>query len=216
MKPLTLYHYWRSSCSWRVRWCLHLKNIPYISKPINILTGEHKSPSYLAINPSGYLPSIEIDGQHFGESLAIIDWLEEVYPSPSIYPKDRILKLRAKQIALTIASGIQPLQNPALLAYFEPDEAKRREHAHHFIERGLEVVEKLISPHFTGLFSIGETVTVADLCLIPQVYNAKRFNVDLNKFPCVKKIYESVLATPACQLAAPEAQSDAVTQLKTH
>ncbi len=210
MEQLTLFHYWRSSCSWRVRWCLYLKGIPFVSKTVNILAGEHKQREYLQLNPAGYLPTLKINNQFYGESLAILNWLEDEYPQPSIYPKDRLLKLRANQIALTIATGIQPLQNPSALAYFEANPASRHKHAQHFITRGLSLVESLI--HDTGHhdFSVSNEVTIADLCLIPQVYNAKRFDIDLTSYPNISRVYANAMLTEACQKASPEHQPDAI------
>ncbi len=200
---LTLYHYWRSSCSWRVRWALALKQIKYTPVAVNILNSEHQQAAYRAINPSGQLPTLVIDGRSFSESLAIIDWLEETHPSPPLYPQDPLGKLFVKQLALKIAAGTQPLQNPSLLKYFVANEGERRKHAQHFITQGLSVYEQLLAQGKPGLFSYGDSVTVADLCLVPQVYNALRFDVDLKNFPKISKIYEHCLKTEACDQAAP-------------
>jgi maleylacetoacetate isomerase len=210
---LTLYHYWRSSCSWRVRWALALKEVAYTQVPVNILGSEHRDAAYRAINPSGQLPSLVIDGRSFSESLAIIDWLDETHPSPPLYPRDPLAKLYVKQLALKIVAGTQPLQNPSLIKYFVPNEAERRKHTHHFIAEGLAVYEQLLAQGKPGLFSYGDSVTVADLCLVPQVYNALRFEVDLRSLPKIRRIYEHCLKTDACDQAAPHrfAPADAPT-----
>ena len=201
---LTLYHYWRSSCSWRVRWALAIKGVDYQSIPVNILSGEHRQPEYLAKNPSGFLPALMIDGHCYGESLALIDWLEETYPNPPLYPARPEGRLRVRQLALTIATGTQPLQNPALLQHFVAVESERQGHMQHFIRRGLRVYETLLGQGRPGLYSEGDQVTVADLCLIPQVYNALRFAVSLEAIPLVQAIYQRCRLLPECQLAAPE------------
>jgi maleylacetoacetate isomerase len=207
---LTLYHYWRSSCSWRVRWALALKGLNYESVPVNILTKEMLSPAHLARNPAGYLPVLAVDGRHFAESLAICEWLDEAYPEPPLLPRAPLERLAVRPLALTIASGTQPLQNPSAVAYYVPDEAQRAPHVKHWIERGLGVYEQLLQRGKPGQFSHGDQVTLADLCLVPQVYNAKRFGVDPGaRFPLLAGIYERCLATKACDLAAPHKQPGA-------
>lgn len=210
MQPsITLYHYWRSSCSWRVRWALDLKGLTYQSVPVNILAGEHQSVAYKARNPAGLLPCLEVEGRFLGESLAILEWLEEVWPHPALLPQAPFERAQVRQLALTIAAGTQPLQNPALVKYFEPDEARRPEHMRHWIKKGLETYEALLAPLPEGPFSFGASPTLADLCLIPQVYNAVRFQVDLSSTPRVKTIYEHCLTLPSCERSAPQNQPGA-------
>jgi maleylacetoacetate isomerase len=208
---LTLHHYWRSSCSWRVRWALALKGVPYESVPVDILAGQHRAPAHLARNPAGFLPALEIDGVPYGESLALIEWIDETWPRPALYPTDATARLHVRQLALTIATGTQPLQNPAVLKYcFESDEAQRQTAARYWIERGLGVYETLLRDHGKpGRFSYGDEATVADLCLIPQVYNALRFNADMSKTPLCQAIYERARETEACRAAEPERQPGA-------
>jgi len=207
---LTLYHYWRSSCSWRVRWALALKGVPYTSVPVNILTEEHRSPAYLAKNPAGFLPSLEIDGRPYGESLALIEWIDETWPEPPLKPEDPLARLHVRQLALTIVAGTQPLQNPAVLKHVLPlDEAARKTAAQHWIKRGLGIYEALLAGGRPGRYSWADRVTLADLCLIPQVYNALRFDVDLGPYPVVRGIYERCLKTPECDQAAPHTQPGA-------
>lgn len=206
----SLYHYWRSSCSWRVRWALELKGVPYESVPVNLLQGEQMTPAYQAKNPSGFVPSVEVDGRFFGESLAILEWIEEAFPKPALLPKDPLDRMYVRQMALTIVSGIQPLQNLATLKYFAPDEAARKPHAQHWITRGLKTFETLVMKSGkTGPYAYGDQPTFADLCLIPQIYNSLRFDVDLTPFPRSKAIYEHCLKTPACDKAAPQNQPGA-------
>ena len=210
---LKLYHYWRSSCSWRVRWALALKDLPYESIPVDILAGEHQSAAYLAKNPSGLLPCLDVGGTLLGESLAILEWLEDVQPTPALLPKDPLQAALARQLALTVVAGTQPLQNPKTLALFLPDALKeqRPERARTAIRQGLQVFRNVRSrAKPLGPFSLGPTVTVADLCLIPQLYNARRFDIDpATEFPELEAIYQACMATPACQAAAPERQPGA-------
>ena len=212
MRPeLTLYHYWRSSCSWRVRWALALKHVPYESVPVNILKNEHQSPEYLKKNPAGFLPALKVGDRCFGESLALIEYIDETWPEPALWPKDPLARMHARQLALTIVAGTQPLQNPSLIKHFVPEEGARKPHVQHWIKRGLGVYESLLEqgPVKPGKFSCGEQVTGADLCLIPQVYNALRFDVDLAATPLVKGIYERCLETAECDVAAPHNQPGA-------
>jgi maleylacetoacetate isomerase/maleylpyruvate isomerase len=208
-QTLTLHHYWRSSCSWRVRWALALKGVPYQSVPVNILKGEHRDPAYMALNPAGFLPCLEIDGEPYGESLALIEWIEETWPTPALLPQDPLSRLYVRQLALTIAAGTQPLQNPFALKYYKLDDQERTKAARHWIERGLGTYETLLRKGRPGTYSFGGEVTVADLCLVPQVYNALRFQVDMSQFPLIEGIYERCLKTKECDAAAPHNQPGA-------
>jgi maleylacetoacetate isomerase len=210
MQPvLTLYHYWRSSCSWRVRWALALKGVSYQSVPVNILKGEHRQADYLAKNPAGFLPALRIGKDFAGESLAIIEWLEETYPAPALLPKDPLARLHVRQLALTIVAGTQPLQNPSFLKQVAAGEPERKALSQQFIGAGLKTYESVLGRRAAGRFSYGDEVTLADLCLVPQVYNAKRFDVDLAGVPLVTAIYDRCLATAPCEQAAPHNQEGA-------
>lgn len=206
---ITLHHYWRSSCSWRVRWAMNLKGIAYDSVPVNILTNEHRSPAYTARNPAGFLPGLEVRGSFFGESLAMLEWLEETHPEPALLPRDPLERLRVRQLALVIASGTQPLQNPSVIGYYTSDADQKKKHAAHWIRSGLLTFDKVRQLGRPGIYSFGDTVTMADLCLIPQVYNALRFDIDMAEFPALRDIYERCLKLPACDRAAPHNQPGA-------
>lgn len=208
---LTLHDYWRSSCSWRVRWVLALKGVPYDAMAINILAGEHRQPDYLKLNPAGLLPTLMVDGQPFSESTAICDWIDETWPAPPLYPQHGLERMHIRQLVMTIVAGTQPLQNPATSKHFLPHatDAERSAHARFFIAKGLGVYEDLLQRGEPGHFSHGNDVTMADICLIPQVYNAKRFDVDLTELPLVAGIYERALKTKACDAAAPHNQPGA-------
>lgn len=208
VQSLTLYHYWRSSCSWRVRWALALKGQAYEAVAINILAKEHQAPAFLAKNPAGFLPALAIDGQVFGESLAICEWINDTWPEPPLLPHDALGKMAVRQLALTIAAGTQPLQNPSVIAHYIANEAERAPHVRHWIERGLGVYEELLKRgKRTSAYSYGNHVTLADLCLVPQVYNARRFEVAVEqKFPRCAAIAARCLETAACDAAAPHRQ----------
>lgn len=208
---LVLYHYWRSSCSWRVRWGLAIKGLSYTSVPVNILAAEHASQAHRQRNPAAQLPALQIADRYFSESLAILEWLEESFPTPPLLPTDPLDRLYVRQLALTIVAGTQPLQNPATLKHYSTDEAKRAADAKYFITRGLEVYEELLCRHGRcGSYSFKDQLTLADLCLIPQVYNALRFQVDMTQLPECQRIYEACLRLPSCDASAPHRQPGAV------
>ncbi len=206
---IILYSYWRSSCSWRVRWALEHKALPYEMVYINLLKGEHKSPEYLKKNPSGLIPSIEIDGQIYGESLAILELLEELFPAAPLLPVDPLSRGRVRQISLMIVAGIHPLQNMSVGRTVSEDATLRLKFASHWIDSGLKKVETLLEKT-AGTFCIGSQLTFADLCLVPQCYNALRHGLKLESYPLVYRIYKHCLSLEACKAASPENQSDAV------
>ena len=208
MSQIKLYHYWRSSCSWRVRWALELKQIPYQSIAVNLLKAEHKTASYLKMNPSGNVPCLEYNGQFLNESIAIIEWLDEMFPINPLLPSDRWSKAQVRELVGIIASGTQPVQNLKVLKHRSSDPKEKADWARHFISEGLKSYEARIA-NTTGTFSFGSQITIADLCLIPQVYNAKRFNVDMNQLPHCKRIYNTSLKLKSCDIAAPHNQPGA-------
>ena len=215
MRTLTLYHYWRSSASWRVRWALAIKNIPYTAVAVNLLTAEEKQSTYQEKNPTAYVPCLQVkDGakEYFlGESLAIIEWLEENYPTPSLLPGNSYQKAYIRQLAESINAGVQPLQNLDVTRHYSADKAKQEEWTRHWMARGLAVYEKLLEQHkeWCGDYSFGNTPSLADLCLIPQCASALRFNVDLSAYLRCKKIYEFASLTAPAKAASAEAHKPA-------
>jgi maleylacetoacetate isomerase len=204
---LILYHYWRSSASWRVRWGLEIKKVPHQKIAVNLLEGEEKNPGYLAKNPAGYLPCLLVDGKApMGESMAILEWLEENYPQPSFFVGDSNRRALARQLAETVNAGIQPLQNLDVIRRFSDDKEKQAEWARHWIVRGLGVFERLLAGagRDSARFSLANHPTLPDICLIPQCYTALHFKVDLAAFPQCKAIYEYALTTPECEASRPE------------
>ena len=202
-KPLILHHYYRSSCSWRVRWALQIKKVPCQLNAVNLLKEEQKSDVYLNMNATGFVPCLELNEESFGESVAILEWLEESFPSPPLLPNAPADRLKVRQLCQIIASGTQPLQNLEVQKMISDNREDQLDWSRTWIERGLNAYEISCSKT-AGTFSFGSSLTLADLCLIPQVYNALRFQVDLNRFPRVKSIYHHCLKLKECQDSAPD------------
>lgn len=205
MKPkdLVLYHYWRSSCSWRVRWALALKEISYKHIAINLLAGDNQKEAYLKINKSGQVPALHIGNKFVSESLAIIEWLDEIHPSPKLILGTPSKRMAIRKLSYKIASGVQPIQNLSVMRAHSKEKAKQREWSKKWIVSGFKAYEKILEKTSTK-FSFGSEITMADLCLIPQVYNAKRFSVNLEEFPKVRGVYENCLKTKSCQNSHPD------------
>ncbi|MCB9507754.1 MAG: maleylacetoacetate isomerase [Myxococcales bacterium] len=213
--PTRLYAYWRSSASWRVRIALNCKGVAYETVPVHLVRdgGEQRRAEYRAVNPAALVPSLEIDGVRLSESLAIVDYLEQTRPTPSLYPAAAYARAQALRIAELVNAGTQPLQNLRVLQYLESelgaDAAGQRRWAAHWIGMGLEAIEAVLADT-AGAHAVGDAVTVADVCLVPQVYNARRFGVDLAPFPRVVAAEAAAGALAPFAAAVPERQPDAV------
>lgn len=205
MAKMVLKHYWRSSCSWRVRWALALKDLRYQSEHIDLLQGEQRSASFRRQNPQALVPVLVVDGVPRYESLAIIEWLDECYPHSPLLPLSPDERVLARQLAYMVSCGIQPLQNMGAQRYYSSDPQARLRYARHYIERGFTAYERRLQQLGAGTFCMGGQVTIADLCLIPQVYNAKRFACDMHKFPLIDRVYRHCMQTSACQASSPDA-----------
>ena len=210
---MKLYSYWRSTAAYRVRIALNIKKIKYNIEPIHLVRngGEQLSDSYQAINPQSLVPALETDsGEILTQSLAIIDYLEEIYPSSSLYPKDAIEKAQAKAMALSIACDIHPLNNLRVLKYLKSEEWQQEQvdkwYAH-WIHQGFNAIESQLQKS-AGKFCFGDEVSVADIFLVAQVYNANRFKVPLNDYPLIVKINGYCLTKQAFIDALPENQVD--------
>ena len=189
---MVIHDYWRSSASYRVRIALNLCGIAYRAVPVNLVTSAHRSDDHLARNPQGLVPVIEIDGLRLTQSLAIIEYLNETRPEARLLPDDAPERARLRAIAYAIAMEIHPVCNLSVVNHAAEmshggDEAKTA-WMHHFIPRGLWAVEKLLDHPATGRFAHGERPGLADICLIPQLYNARRWGVDLTPMPAIARI----------------------------
>jgi maleylacetoacetate isomerase len=199
---LTLYDYYRSSASYRVRIALNLKGAAHERVPINLLDGEQRDDAYRARNPQGFVPMLEADGERLTQSLAIIFWLDARFPEPPLRPDDpHVLAL-----ALTVAADIHPVNNLRVikhLARLGIDQEGRDDWYRHWIREGFEALEALAAPG-AGRFLAGDEVTLADVCLVPQMYNARRFEVDLSPYPTLVGAVAAATALDAFAAAHPD------------
>ncbi len=208
-----LYGFWRSSSSYRVRFALGHKGLAVRTIPVNLLKGEHVSAEHRSRHPMGRVPCLLVDGRPFVESVAIIELLDELYPTPPLYPSDPLARADVRAMVETINSSTQPLQNTEVLTRLSKDPGVQKAWAAHFIARGLGAFEALLERAevrgIEGPFAYGPTLTAADIFLVPQVYNARRYGVDLGPFERVMRAEHAAAATPAGLRAAPERQPDA-------
>ena len=209
MADITLYDYWRSSASYRVRIALNLKGLAYDQVVVNLLAGEHHADAHRARSPIGYVPALEIDGQMMTQSMAILEYLEASYPDPALLPADPAEAARLRAIAYAIAMDIHPICNLNVTnhhaAAFDGDDSAKDAWMVHFMTRGLAAVEVMAGRPGTGPFLHGEAPGMADCVLVPQLYNARRRNMDLADMPRLAAIEEACLAHPAFAAAVPEA-----------
>lgn len=213
---MKLYGYFRSSASFRVRIGLNLKNIAYDFEPIHLLRdgGEQYSDQFAALNPQRLVPVL-IDGEHLlTQSLAILEYLDESHPTPSFLPADVPGRARVRALAQIIACDIHPLDNLRVLKYLtkelEVGEEDRAVWYRHWIALGLGAMEDMMAGHdMTGEFCHGDSPTVADICLVPQIFNARRFDTELDGYPTVMRIFDTCMALDAFDRAQPKNQPDA-------
>jgi len=213
-KP-TLYSYWRSSCSWRVRIVLALKEIEYEYVAVNLLAGQQKEESYVAKNPSKVVPALQIEGQILAQSLAIIEYLEEQFQKTPVLPEDSLDRAVVRQMAHILGSDTQPVQNLRVLDKIEEktkDKEYRTEWARFWIEEGLTAFNKVVAKH-GGKYCFGDSVTLADVMLVPQLYGARRQNCDLKPFAKLVEIESRLAELPAFKAAHPDQQPDCPDQL---
>lgn len=209
-----LYQYWRSSASWRVRWALAIKGIPFTSAPVNIVAGEQMSAEHRARNPMAHVPALWIDGRCLAESVAIIEYLDETRPEPALYPREPWARARVRQVVELINSGIQPLQNLIVQGRHSKDAEEQKAWSHFFNDRGLTACEALLGSIAAeipgdGRFCVGSSLSAADLFVVPQIATARRFGVDLARFPRLLAAEAAALATEHAAAALPENQPGA-------
>lgn len=213
---LTLYDYFRSSACYRVRIALNLKNLPYESVPVHLLNngGEQFSEKYLALNPQSLVPTLVEDENVLTQSLAIIEYLDETHPAPALLPANPLLKAKVRAFALTIAADIHPLNNLRVVQYltlaFNIDETQKIAWFHHWIRKGFSALETQLAnqPSHTD-FCFGESPTLADICLVPQMYNARRFQCDVSDFPTLCRIDQHCQQLAAFKNAQPLSKESA-------
>jgi maleylacetoacetate isomerase len=208
---MQLYSYFRSSASYRVRIALALKGLSYQTIAIHLVKEEHKQAPFLSINPQTRVPALATDeGDVLIQSLAIIDWLDETHPQPPLLPADPLARARVRGVSHIIAMDVHPLGNTGprnyLLKKLNLDLETVDAWTRHWIEDGLQAVETMIAP---GPFCFGAEPTLADICLVPQAFNARRYKVDMAKFPKISAVDEACRQHPAFAAAAPAAQPDA-------
>lgn len=206
--------YFRSTAAYRVRIALNLKALAHELVPVNLLTAEHTEPSFLAHNPEGLLPTLEVEGQVLTQSVAILEYLEEAYPEPPLLPSGNLERAQVRALVNMIASDLHPINNLRVLKYLISDmkvnDEDKMKWYHHWIAKGFSSLEQRLanSPN-TGDFCFGNTPTFADICLVPQVYNANRFNCPMDEYPTIQRIDQRCLELDAFAKARPEVQVDA-------
>ncbi|MDD1795788.1 maleylacetoacetate isomerase [Enterovibrio makurazakiensis] len=204
---MKLYDYPKSSASYRVRIALNVKGLTYQSHCVSLLDGDQKSDAYTALNPSGLVPTLVDNGQTLTQSLAIIEYLEEAYPSPSLLPAAYAARAKCRALALDIACDIHPLNNLRVLKHLTGpmghSEDEKLDWYLHWLRVGFSAVEKKVENTQTA-FCCDHIPTLADICLVPQLFNARRFNLDLAPYPTLKEIEQRCLALPAFELAHPD------------
>ncbi|KAF9140509.1 Glutathione S-transferase zeta-1 [Linnemannia schmuckeri] len=209
-----LYSFYRSSCAWRVRLGLHLKNIPFETRAINLLTEENKSAEYKAIQPFGAVPAFleaGSQGPALVESVAILEYLDETRPEFPLLPKDPAGRAVVRALVEAIAMDIQPVCQMRILKYVGKD--KESEWTSHFFKEGFAAFEKMLEKT-AGKYCYGDSITMADLLLVPQFYNGVRFAVDMGAYPIMSRINSELETVPAFQAAHPTKQPDCPLELR--
>ena len=211
-KPI-LFDYHRSSASYRVRIALNLKRLDYDSVPVDLLHGAQREAGYRARNPQGFVPMLEVDGRRITQSLAIIHYLDAVHPEPALVPPDPFDRAHVVAMALTIACDIHPLNNLRVLKYLVgplgQDEAVKGAWIAEWVSQGFAALETLAAGR-SGRFLFGDAPTLADVCLVPQMYNARRFNVPLDDYPLLVRADEAASGLEAFAAAHPDRVAPAV------
>jgi maleylpyruvate isomerase len=206
---MILYDYWRSSSAWRVRIALGLKQIPYERRVVNLAAREQEAPAFRALSPLGQVPVLVTDEGTLTQSLAILAYLEDRFPTPALFPRAPWPRARAVQLAEMMVSGIQPLQNLSVLAHLRASGVDDpMAVARHYNARGLAGVE-IVARETAGTFLVGGAPTIADVCLVPQLSSARRFGVDVAGYPTLLRVEAACAALPAFRDAHADVQSDA-------
>lgn len=210
---MKLHNYFRSSASFRVRIALELKGLRYDYLPVHLVKGEHKSAAYSAVSPSGLVPTLETDdGQRLGQSMAIIEYLDEVHPQPPLLPADPVDRARVRGLAQLIACEIHPLNNLRVLKYLvrelKVEEEAKNTWYRHWVREGLLAFERELAQLPRGTYVWGDTPTLADCCLVPQIFNGRRFDVDFSGLDRTLAAFDACMQHPAFQRAQPSSCPD--------
>lgn len=210
---MQLYSFFNSSTSYRVRIALALKGQAYDYHGVNIRIGEEASAAYLEMNPAKSVPLlVDDEGHYLGQSLAIMSYLDALYPEPPLIPSEPLLKARVLELANVIACDIHPVNNLRILAYLQRELAASNEQKNtwyqHWIAEGFTTIEALLGKYRVGQYCFGDSPTLADCCLVPQVANAQRMGCDLSAYPLTMQIHDACMQLPAFQQAAPQKQAD--------
>ena len=209
---IKLYSYFRSSASFRVRIALALKGLEFETNPINLRQGEQKEADYRTVNPQGFVPALEDNGHTFTQSMAIIEYLDDAYPdTPPLLPKDITQKATMRALVQLIACEIHPLNNLRVLKYLTDtlglSETVMTQWYAHWVNEGFEVLEKELQK-YAGQYAYGDTPTLVDCFLVPQVFNAQRFDVDLSAYPTITRVVDNCMKLDAFIQASPARQVD--------
>jgi maleylacetoacetate isomerase/maleylpyruvate isomerase len=210
---MKLYNYFRSSASFRVRIALELKGLPYEYASVHLAKGEHKKEAYRSVSPSVLVPTLVTDaGQHLGQSMAIMEYLDETHPEPPLLPRDAIGRARVRALAQLVACEIHPLNNLRVLQYLtrelKVDEETKATWYRHWVRDGLEAFERELAQLPAAKYCYGDTPTMADCCLVPQIFNGKRFNTSFDGLARVMQVFDNCMQHPAFQKAQPSSCPD--------
>jgi maleylacetoacetate isomerase/maleylpyruvate isomerase len=209
---LILHSAWRSSAAYRVRIGLNLKGLAYDIAPVNLVANQHQAPAFAALNPQRLLPALEVDGRTLTQSLAILEWLDETVPAPPLLPADPFDRAQVRAMAQIVASDIHPVNNLRILRALTElgvDEPGREAWIGRWITDGFTALETMVARHGQA-YAFGDAPTLADCCLVPQVYNAERFKTDLTPFPALRAVAARCAEHPAFAAAHPNQQPDAI------
>jgi len=210
---MKLYNYFRSSASFRVRIALELKGLSYEYLSVHLARGDHKLPEYAAVSPSGLVPLLVLDdGRKLSQSMAIIEYLDEMHPTPALLPRNPMTRAQVRALSQLIACEIHPLNNLRVLKYLtrelKVDEDGKNAWYRHWVRDGLEAFERELAQLPASRFCVGDTPTLVDCCLVPQIFNGKRFQVDFSGLSRTMAAFEACMALPAFQKAQPSACPD--------
>ena len=212
LAAMKLHNYFRSSASFRVRIALELKALPYEYVAVHLARGDHKKAPFAALSPDGLVPLLEVDGEKLSQSMAIIEYLDEMHPKPALLPADAAGRAKVRALAQSIACEVHPLNNLRVLKYLvkelKADEEAKNAWYRHWCRSGLEAFERQLSQLPPAIYCYGDTPTLADCCLVPQIFNAQRFNVTLEGLPRIQAAFDACMALPAFQKAQPSACPD--------